>query len=275
MPRRKEPTTLAVSIAIPQYGAHQTGAALYCIAARCLSRKQSYKEHRAITGSKCKRGLVRCCALGLGSTTYSAVEVLVSNPVEKESPASAPDSPPETICRTTKFVREHTGWMLRTATGIVADRQTAEDVVQESFVKIFNKADQFSGIAPLRRWMYRIVVNQALMAIRKRKRIQQKEAAAAGPEFDANGCRIEGEWSNLETPETILRSSQKRDQVLSAIMTLPEKYRLVLLLRDIEELTTLETAQILGISEANVKVRLHRGRSSLKSILEPLLRGTE
>ncbi|MDC0886439.1 sigma-70 family RNA polymerase sigma factor [Altererythrobacter sp.] len=193
--------------------------------------------------------------------------------MKKKATASVPNSVPETICRTTEFVQEHTGWMLRTATGIVVDRQIAEDVVQESFVKVFEKSDQFSGIAPLRRWMHRIVVNQALMALRKHKRTQQREAHASGPEFNEDGCRLEDKWSNLETPETILRSSQNRDQVLAAISALPEKYRLVVLLRDIEELPTSETALILEITEANVKVRLHRARSNLKSILEPLLRG--
>ena len=93
------------------------------------------------------------------------------------------------------------------------------------------------------------------------------------PEFDRNACRIEGSWNELRSAEEICGQQQVRDIVRAQIDRLPETYRIVLLLRDIEEMTTTEVAGQLEISEANVKVRLHRARSALKTLLEPILRG--
>jgi len=77
---------------------------------------------------------------------------------------------------------------------------------------------------------------------------------------------------NFVTPETLMQRTQTNQTVLTQISKLPDNYRTVLLLRDIEELSILEAAEILKISEANVKVRVHRARSALKKLLEPLLR---
>ena len=93
------------------------------------------------------------------------------------------------------------------------------------------------------------------------------------PQFDNNGCRIEDPWPQLLTADQICEQKQLSKAVAENIDKLPEKYRIVLQLRDIEEFSTAEVAKQLDLSESNVKVRLHRARSALKQMLEPVLRG--
>ncbi len=93
------------------------------------------------------------------------------------------------------------------------------------------------------------------------------------PEFDQYECRIETLWRNMTRFEGIIDNEQNRTQVHTAINKLPDKYRNVLLLRDIEGYDTSQVAEILEISESNVKVRLHRSHAALKKLIEPLLRG--
>lgn len=171
------------------------------------------------------------------------------------------------------FVRDNIGWMLATARRILRDDARAEDCVQEAFSNIFVNLESFRGDASIRSWMHRIVVNQALMALRTRKKLNETPIDDLLPDFDAYGCRVEEPWTVVETPEKLLEQSQTRQFVLDRIDALPEAYRVVLLLRDIEEVPTAEVAAMLGLSETNVKVRLHRARAALKKLLEPLLRG--
>ncbi len=177
---------------------------------------------------------------------------------------------------TEQFVRSNAGWMLSVAKRIVLDTASAEDVVQDAFSNIFKNLEAFRGDAALKTWMHRIVVNQALMALRKQRRRNEQPIEELLPEFDGSGCRID-EPSMLshmaETPEALLLSSDRRQQVLSSIDRLPDSYRVVLMLRDIEELSTAEVAEVTGLSETNVKVRLHRARAALKKLLSPLFEG--
>lgn len=170
------------------------------------------------------------------------------------------------------LVRQNIGWMLASARRILRDPFLAEDCVQAAFISIFKNVSQFRGQSSLRSWMQRIVVNQALMTLRTRNRLQETPIDPLMPVFDNNGCRLEAPWTTLETPETQLIKADTADTVIAGIDRLPEIYRIVLLLRDIEGLSTAEVADILDLSESNVKVRLHRARSGLKKLLEPLLR---
>ena len=91
------------------------------------------------------------------------------------------------------------------------------------------------------------------------------------PQFDSDDARLDAPFSVIATPQEIIESNERRNLVLEAIAKLPENYRIVLQLRDIEERDTIEVAQILELSESNVKVRLHRARGALRGILEPML----
>ncbi len=174
---------------------------------------------------------------------------------------------------TEQLVREHAGWMLALARRMVREDALAEDIVQNAFANIFQKLDQFDGRSALKTWMHRIVVNQSLMLLRKDRRVNEDSIDDLLPEFDRSGCRVEDSWATFETPESLIEKSQSAAKISELIDTLPESYRIVLLLRDIEELSTLDVAELLQISEANVKVRLHRARAALKKLLEPLMKG--
>ena len=173
------------------------------------------------------------------------------------------------------LVREHIGWMLALAQRMLGDHALAEDVVQEAFINVFRALDDFQQRASLKTWLHRITVNTALMKLRQLKRLAEQPIDALLPEFDRYDCRLETPWNKLETVETILADEQRRNLIHKKIHQLPDAYRIVLLLRDIEDYTTREVADLLAISEANVKIRLHRARTALKKLLEPLLRGEE
>ncbi len=171
------------------------------------------------------------------------------------------------------MVRTHGGWMHSVARRILRDDALAKDCVQEAFVNAFRKIGDFEERSSLKSWLHRIVVNQALMKLRARRNRKETPIDELLPAFDANACRIEGPWQFLATPEQIVEREDRCALVRTNINELPETYRVILQLRDIEELTTREVAEALGLSEANVKVRLHRARSVLKKLLEPLLKG--
>ena len=163
--------------------------------------------------------------------------------------------------------------MLSVARRITLDRALAEDCVQEALVKAIKAIGGFEGRSGLKSWLHRIVVNQALMKLRTRNRLSEDPIDDLLPAFDENACRIEGPWKQIAQPDELVEQASTRTLVHSKIGELPDSYRIVLQLRDIEEMTTQEVAEALGISEANVKVRLHRARSALKKLLEPLMRG--
>jgi RNA polymerase sigma-70 factor (ECF subfamily) len=119
--------------------------------------------------------------------------------------------------------------------------------------------------------MHRIVVNEALMILRKKKRANEQSIDHLLPQFDSRGMRVPTPHAPCETSETALHSKQTTSIVRELISELPDAYRVVLHLRDIEEMTTAEVSERLDITEANVKVRLHRARSALKKLLEPMI----
>ncbi|WP_299732264.1 sigma-70 family RNA polymerase sigma factor [uncultured Tateyamaria sp.] len=171
------------------------------------------------------------------------------------------------------IVRGNIAWMLAVARRILRDPSMAEDAVQLAFAKIHRKLEGFEGKSRLSTWMHRIVVNEALMMLRKQKRENVHPIDPLLPEFDANGCRVDDPFTVSETSEDQLQSRQVREIMKEKIDELPEPYRIVLVLRDIEEMPTSDVAEALEMSEANVKVRLHRARAALKKLLEPMMRG--
>jgi len=172
-----------------------------------------------------------------------------------------------------QLVHDHAGWMLAVARRYVKDDAIAEDCVQEAFCKIFQKIGDFDGRSTLKSWMHRIVINEALTKLRSLRRNNDASIEELLPEFDKYGCRIEPVWQNSDnmTPVEVMERSDLHAVVTSEIERLPDNYRVVILLKDIEELTTPEVARILELSERNVRVRLHRARAALKKLLQPIL----
>jgi len=176
---------------------------------------------------------------------------------------------------TESMVRNNIGWMIAVAQRLLSDRALAEDAVQDAFISAFRGFDKFDNRAQLKTWLHRITVNAALMKLRKIKRQSEQTIDDFLPKFDQYECRIEAQWTQLVSVENIVAREQSREQIHNAIDQLPDQYRNVLLLRDIEGYNTHDVAALLNISESNVKVRLHRARAALKKIIEPLLRDKE
>jgi RNA polymerase sigma-70 factor (ECF subfamily) len=171
------------------------------------------------------------------------------------------------------LVRENIGWMLALAERLLRDRGLAEDAVQDSLISALRGLDKFRGESSLKTWLHRITTNTALSKLRQLNRVVEQSIEEYLPTFDVNECRIEPAWRHLASITELLEVEDIRERVSDGINTLPDTYRVVLQLRDIEGYDTSETAELLGISTENVKVRLHRSRAALKRILEPLLRG--
>jgi RNA polymerase sigma-70 factor (ECF subfamily) len=156
----------------------------------------------------------------------------------------------------------------RLAYGITRNEADAEEVVQDVFLSLFRKIDGFEGRAALGTWIYRISVNAALIK-RRGKRVELEVLLEDHlPTFREDGHRegdrtfLLADWS--DTPEEELLSKETRVAVRRMIASLPDPYRVVLLLRDLEGLSNEETAEILEDSVASVKSRLHRARMALR-----------
>jgi RNA polymerase sigma-70 factor (ECF subfamily) len=155
---------------------------------------------------------------------------------------------------------------------MLGDEAEAEDVMQETFLNAFKGIDQFEWRAGLQTWLYRIAHNQVLM--RKRKR-QPLFVGLEGAGEDAEEGAGEGaatpqqlfDWCCL--PEADFATREARGQLEEAIAAMPTTLREVFILRELEGLAGEETAAVLGISLANVKVRLHRARLWLRERLSP------
>ena len=189
----------------------------------------------------------------------------ISQPITTNS--DQPDIEPE------QLVRDNIGWMLNLAERLLRDRGLAEDAVQDAFISAFRGLQKFEHRSSLKTWLHRITVNAALTKLRQSRRRAEQSIDEDLPEFDQYDCRIEAPWNSLACVEDVIESADLCHQVTEGINTLPDSYRIVLQLRDIEGYDTAEVALQLEISESNVKVRLHRARAALKKRLEPILRG--
>ena len=166
------------------------------------------------------------------------------------------------------LVRQQAGRMLATARRLLRSEDEAEDAVQEAFVSAARAIDGFAGDSKVSTWLHRIVINTALMKLRARKRRAEEPIEDLLPSFDADGHRI-GAAATWETPSDVLLERRETCALVRrCIDRLPERYRTVLLLRDIEELDTQESADVLGTTPNTVKIRLHRARQALRTLLE-------
>lgn len=188
-------------------------------------------------------------------------------------PANSGAQEPHEMPEAEELVRDNIGWMLALAERLLRDRGLAEDAVQEAFMAAFGGLSAFEGRSSLKTWLHRITVNASITKLRQIKRRAEQPIDEHLPEFDRYDCRIEAPWHHLASLQDVLESDDLRSMVSDAIDALPESYRIVLQLRDVEGYDTAEVAEMLDISRSNVKVRLHRARAALKGLLEPVLRG--
>lgn len=163
-------------------------------------------------------------------------------------------------------VKEHGGRMLCVARRLCVCESEARDAVQDAFLNAFSKHSGFAGRAALGTWLHRITVNCCLMRMRSRARRPARSIETLLPAFDADG-RLRHSGSD-EAPRR-LGKAEFAQEVRRQISELPDAYRVVLVLRDIELLSTEETAAALDITACAVKARLHRARMALTALLQP------
>lgn len=172
------------------------------------------------------------------------------------------------------MVRKFGGRMLATARRLLGSEDDARDALQEAFLCTFKSSAHFKGESALATWLHRIVINSALMQLRHRKRHPDEQLDELMPQFDQNGDWLDSCDCSL-LPETALETFETRVMVRRCVEQLPPSHRIVLLLRDIEGLDTEEVAALLRVTTNAVKIRLHRARQALKTLIEaakPMLR---
>lgn len=152
---------------------------------------------------------------------------------------------------------------------ILGNEHDAEDVTQSTFISVIENLNSFRGESSFSTWIHRIATFGALKILRKRKGLETvslEEAIAPSEESDQlPHPEFIADWDR--TPEELVARQETRQAIESALEQLDDKHRLVFLLRDVEGFSVRETAEALGISEVNVKVRLLRARLQLREVL--------
>ncbi len=162
-------------------------------------------------------------------------------------------------------LRQYATGVYRLALRMLRDEAEAEDVMQETFLNAFRGIDRFEGRSGLRTWLYRIAYNAALARLNKPKPEFVSVDEASDPEDGTPVPQELFDWSRL--PERELQNTELRAEMEKAIRELPEKMRVVFMMRELEDLSTEETAEALGITAELVKMRLHRARLRLRERL--------
>jgi len=169
------------------------------------------------------------------------------------------------------LVERYNGSMLRLAASFVPSRAVAEEVVQDTWLAVLRGLPAFEGRASLRTWMFTILVNRARTTGSREQRTIP--VADAGPVVDASRFGPDGAWSAppehwIEEAEDRIEAEKLGGLLKAAIDGLPGRQREVVLLRDVEGMSSAEVCDVLSISEANQRVLLHRGRGKLRQVLE-------
>jgi len=165
------------------------------------------------------------------------------------------------------LIRRHDKHLYRIARSVLRDDQEAEDAVQETYVRAFTGLRDFRAAASLRTWLTRIVLNEAIRRRRRRPKMVELEALHAAQERTQRPIHSSSLTARERDPERVTAQSQIRKMLEKAIDGLPAAFRIVFIMRDVEEISTADTATLLGIREETVKTRLHRARRMLRETL--------
>jgi RNA polymerase sigma-70 factor, ECF subfamily len=180
------------------------------------------------------------------------------------------------------LVDEYSPGLMRMARMYIRDRAVAEEVVQETWIAVLRGIDRFEGRSSLKTWIYRILMNTAKTRAQREARSIPFSAAAGGDEPSVDPDRFldadhqwaggwmlgPGEWP---TPEEELLQGETREAILQAIEELPQQQRAVITLRDVEGFPPDEVSELLGITDGNQRVLLHRARSKVRTAIEEYL----
>jgi RNA polymerase sigma-70 factor (ECF subfamily) len=159
------------------------------------------------------------------------------------------------------IMRRYNQRLYRAALSILRDPAEAEDVIQDAYVRAYQHLDQFAGRSTFSTWLTRIAINEALHRLKLRQRNQQIT------DFDADEDESMNVMEPSLDPEQRASMLELGQLLEEAVLELPGQYRSVIMLRDVEELSTAETAAALELTEENVKIRLHRGRAMMRDRL--------
>lgn len=179
----------------------------------------------------------------------------------------------------TELVRRHHSTLVKVARYYVASASSAEDVAQDTWIAVMRGIEKFEGRSSFKTWLLRICVNRARTTGVKEHRSIPVDPNESGPSVSAHRFDQGGFWSDPPVPFTDAIDSRLDDTALlsavrHAIDALGEPQESVVTLRDVEGLSTQEVAALLELSEANVRVILHRGRARVREIVEEVVKGS-
>lgn len=187
-----------------------------------------------------------------------------------------------------ELVTQHHSALIRMAMGYVADREVAEEVVQDTWMAVIEGLDRFEGRSSLRTWIFGIMIHKAKdRGVREKRHVTFSSFEAVDEEgeetIDPSRFHQSGEWAGHwafppqpwddQTPEKLLASQQAVNAMNRAIEALPKTLKDVLILRDVEGIDAKEVCDILKITETNLYVRLHRARERVRQAVETYLAG--
>jgi RNA polymerase sigma-70 factor (ECF subfamily) len=164
------------------------------------------------------------------------------------------------------LIRRHSRCVYRTLMAILSDPEEAKDGMQDAFLSAFKNIARFEGRSKFSTWLVSIARNTAFQRLRDRKKIESLDEGISGGEEEFRPRQVRA-WQ--DDPELMYSHTETRQLVENAIMELPAKLRIVVMLRDIEQLSTDEVARQLALSVPALKARLFRGRLMLREILSP------
>lgn len=164
-----------------------------------------------------------------------------------------------------ELVRRHTRKMFHIALHITKSQEDAEEVVQDVFVKAFKNLDRFEERAQFSTWLTRIAINTALMKVRGRSRYRTVSLSQDAPNEPDVASEQIVDWR--PDPERLYSRNELKKMLIQALDSLPDHYRTIFVLRDIEGFSILETAELLDLSATAVKARLNRARLQLREQL--------
>lgn len=163
------------------------------------------------------------------------------------------------------IIRRYNQRMYRVAMSIINDDAEAEDIMQVAYIKAWENLGKFAFRSVFSTWLTRILINESLLRLKKRKQSLAVNEEIMNRRTD----------SQSQTPLTKALNRELKEALEEAIRNLPEKYRLVFIMREIENMNLAETKECLGISEVNVKVRLNRAKALLRDSLKEYYRKDE
>lgn len=161
------------------------------------------------------------------------------------------------------LIRKYNSRLFRIAVSIVNDDMEAEDIMQTAYINAYLQLSSFSKKSSFGTWLTRILINESLLHKKRKQKFENILAQKQTAEY------------HNETPLNHLMNKELKSILENAILTLPEKYRLVFVMREIEEMSTSETMEVLNIGESNVKIRLNRAKEMLRNELSGQLKSKE